>query len=229
MAVAFDATSESHTGTTGSVSQASFIWTHTPVGTPAGVLVYVMQATSAVMATTGVTYGGVAMTLIQEAVDGAGELGMCHLYFLGSGIPTGAQTITVSRLNNTAVLYAVAATVTAATDTQTHGTFFENGDGALAERSVDDGSPGTNSLRFAGCYYGGAAPPGTGANSTAMHSIDFGAYVAATVRETVAGQGSRLVGFSAASDDVAAIAIAIREIVVPDAVIHQAVYRGIER
>jgi len=36
-AVANNAASESHTGTTSSTSQASFTWTHTPVGTPRGV------------------------------------------------------------------------------------------------------------------------------------------------------------------------------------------------
>ena len=39
MAVAHDASVESHTGTTGSTSAASYNWTHTPVGTPRGILI----------------------------------------------------------------------------------------------------------------------------------------------------------------------------------------------
>src|SRR3989338_6515570 len=86
-AVAHDAASESHTGTTGSTNQASFTWTHTPAGTPRGVLVYVFTR-SATLTVTGVTYGGIAMTAVAggAAVDTGGEPGRVDAFFLGASV-----------------------------------------------------------------------------------------------------------------------------------------------
>ena len=119
MAVAFDASSESHTGTTASTSEASFSWTHTPVGTPAGVYVFTFSAlaTTATDAATGVTYNGVALENCKplSAVDTASE--PCNLrVWRHTGVPsTGAQTVAVTRLNDTTRVYAVCVTVTAGT------------------------------------------------------------------------------------------------------------------
>jgi len=215
-AVAHDAASESHAGTTGSTNQASFTWTHTPAGTPRGVLVFVFTR-SATLTVTGVTYGGVAMTAIGggAAVDTAGEPGRVDTYFLGASIPTGARPVVVSRTNNATVMYASAATQTALTDTEIYipGIVLLQQNGTYAVRSVNDGSPGTNSLRYAGGYSGGANVLAAGAGSTVLNSIDFGAYTATTARETTAGQGARNVGFTwGTSDDRAAVHLAVREI-----------------
>ncbi len=214
MAVAHDTASESHTGTTGSASEASFSWTHTPVGTPRGVLVFVTSYGTSVDGVSSVTYGGTAMTAVSggRAVDTAGEPGSCKTYFLGSSVPTGAQSVVVNRANDATVMYAVAITVTAANDTATAGTVLLQDDGTLAEQSVDDGSPGTNSVRYAALHSGLDSVPSAGANSTALHSIDFFNNVAAAVRETTAGQGARSVGFSSGtSDDRAAVHLAVKE------------------
>lgn len=214
MSVAHDAVTESHTGTTGSVSQASFSWTHTPAGTPKGVLVYVFNTSSGTDIVTGVTYGGVPMTAVSGglAADTVGEPGNCKAYFLGTNIPTGNQTVTVSRTNNANELYAVAITVTATTDTKVTGVTVQQGDQTPAQASVNDGSPGTNSVRYAGAHYGGAAIPVAGANSTALVGIDFGARTVGVVRETTAGQGARSVGFADVSDDWACVLLAVVEV-----------------
>ena len=211
-AVANDAASESHTGTAGNASSASFTWTHTPVGTPRGALVFVYTI-SATKTVTSVTYGGVAMTEVPggAAVDTAGEPGRVDTFFLGASIPTGAQSVVVNRTNNTVVMYATVATQTAAANTEVTGIILLQADQVLAEQSVTDGSPGSNSVRYAGAYSGLPAPPTVGANSTLLHNIDLGAFGASTVRETTAGQGARLVGFAAATDDVAAVHLAVRE------------------
>src|ERR1051325_2948727 len=213
MAVAFDAVSESHTGTTGSVNETSFSWTHTPVGTPKGVLVFGFALSSIGPGTAvTITYGGVTVPQLgTTANDNAGEPGSVRIGFLGSGIPTGAQTVNISRLSSSTEMYAVAITVTAANDTAATGATAQSGDQAPAQANIDDGSPGTNSLRFAGAYYGGAAIPIAGANSTALVGIDFGQQTIAVVRETTAGQGSRPVGFADSSDDWACILLAIKE------------------
>lgn len=205
--IEFDASSASGT----SVSQASFSWTHTPVGTPRGVVVFTMVYASATNIISGVTYGGTSMTEVTSsfAADTSAELGSVKAYFLGSSVPTGAQTVVVTRTNNTNSAYGVAATVTGSTDTTYAGVITEAQNQALTEENVDDGSPGVDSIRFAALYSGLSAVPSVGSNSTAMESNDIGARVFATCRETTGGQGSRPVGFTAASDDVAAVYLAI--------------------
>jgi hypothetical protein len=214
MAVAFDATSESHTGTTGSTSEASFSWTHTPVGTPAGVVVYVMTDGTATDLVTSVTYGGTAMAAVSGglAADTAGEVGQCKAYFLGASIPTGAQTVVVNRTNTADTMYAIAISVTAGADTEYTGVLIEQEDQAVAEESIDDGSPGTDSVRMCGIFTGRAIVPGVGANSTLAHGIDLGALAMAACYETTAGQGSRPVGFSIPAEDTAAVYLAVREL-----------------
>lgn len=216
MAVAFLNTSESHTGTTGSASQASFTWNHGNAGdTPKGVLIFTFVNLNADDALS-VTFGGVNVPAVSggRAVDTATEPGDCKAWFLGSGLPTGVQAVVVNRTNNANVMYAAANSVSAAADTEVYlaGIVLLQEDRALTQQSVDDGSPGTNSVRFAGCNYGGMNFPAAGTNSTTQQFIDFGARTIGVVSETVAGQGSRLVGFTDASDDVAAVHLAVREV-----------------
>lgn len=213
---AFDASSDSHVGTGFSASEPDFAWTHTPVGTPRGVVVFVLSSGNTSDLVTGVTYGGVAMSAVSggRAVDTAGETGDCKAYELGSGVPPGPQTIEVTRTNNSTGMRAFAFSVTAAGDTEVHaaGIVLDQNDGTLAERSVDDGSPGTNSVRFAALNSGLSAVPSAGANSTAGPGVSFGSRCMASVRETTPGQGSRPIGWSSgSSDDRAGVYLAVRE------------------
>jgi hypothetical protein len=214
MAVAFDAATESHASTLTATSGTSYTWTHTPVGTPRGVLVFTHNFASATNTNTAVTYGGVSMTAVTggEAQDTAGTFPLnCKAWFLGSGIPTGAQSVVVSRSGGSC--YATAVTVTAGADTETHGVVLLQEDGTLSEQSVTDGSTGVDSVRFAAAIWGDGAVPVVGANSTLLQSIDVGTRTARTVRETTAGQGSRSVGFTEASPfDRAAVHLAVREV-----------------
>lgn len=216
MAIAHDAVSESHTGTTGSISEASFSWTHTPAGAPDGVLVFVFNTLSNTDDVVDVWYGGFKLrhNVNDRALDTAGELGDAQAFFI-SPIPLGAQTVLVNRLNNTDELYAVACTVTSlyqgGSDLRSSATVLLQENQVPAEVNVNDGSPGTNSLRYAGMFYGGAAIPVAGASSTALVGIDFGARTVGVVRETTAGQGARPVGFADLADDVAGIHVVIRE------------------
>lgn len=217
MAVAHSAASESHTGSVGTAGQASFSWTHTQTGTPQGVVVFVSTYASTASLVTSVTYGGVALTRLTGGVaqDAAGELGRLDTFFLGSGLSAGNQTITVNRTNNATVMYAAAATVTAGADTAVPEATIVllEGDGTLATQTVNDTSPGQNSVRYAGCYSGLNTPPTAGTGSTLLNSIDIGNYGSALVRETTAGQGARSIGFTGATDDRAAVHLAIRELV----------------
>ncbi len=218
-AVANDAASESHTGTTGSVSTASFTWVHTPVSTPRGVLVFVYTI-SATKKVVNVTYGGVAMTEILggAAVDTAIEPGRIDTFFLGAGIPAGAQSIVVNRINDATIMYASAATQIAGANTEIYipGIILLQENGTFVEQLIDDGLPGTNSQRYAAAYSGGANILSAGAASTILNNIDFGVYTVTTAKETTAGQGARNVGFiDATADDRAAVHLAVREIPPP--------------
>jgi hypothetical protein len=217
VAVAHDASVESHTGTTGSTSAASYNWTHTVVGVPRGILIFAYTNANADN-NLSVDYGGVDIPKVPggEAIDTTTEQGRCTAFFRGTDIPTGNQTVTVTRANNANTCYAVSISVTAGTDTVVPpgSIILLQNNQTLAEQSVNDGSPGANSLRYAGIWSGLAAGAPTGANSTGLQSIIIGTAAGMqTVRETNAGQGARSVGFtSGTSDDVAAVHLAVSEI-----------------
>lgn len=218
MALAHDALSESSAGTSPSASVASFSWTHTPVGTPRSVILFVHQFEDA-DDTTSVTYGGTAMGAVSGGMatctDGDEDC-RTKAYHLGTGIPTGAQTVVVNRNNNANRMYATCLTATAGADTEvyTAGIVLLQTDGTLAEQSVTDGSPGTNSIRYGGLTSGLDAVPSNGANSSGPTgiSIDVGAMTATSVYETTPGQGSRSVGHVAGTtNDRAGVYLAVRE------------------
>lgn len=208
----FDAVSESHAGTTGSTSEASFTFSHNPVGTPRGVLVFTFTNAFADDATA-VTYDGVALTAVPggRAALSSAEPGDCKAWFLGSSIPTtDPANVVVTRNNNANVMYAICVTVTATADTEIVGTpVIHEAIQAPAEAAVD--SSAADALRFAGINYGGPSLAPAGASSTAMLGIDFGPRTINSVRETTGGTGSRSVGFAAGSDDDIAVHLAVAE------------------
>jgi hypothetical protein len=214
MAVAYDAYSD--TGATYIANVSSFTWTHTPTGTPAGILLFCIAGSSGDMFTSA-TYGGVSMSAVSggTAVDAAAETAYTETYFLGSGIPSGAQDVVVQRENSSMGCHACAISVTAGGNTAvyTPGIVVLQGDGTLAEQNVDDGSPGTNSLRFAGGMSGRNTASTPGASSTSIIGRVFSARSHAIARETAAGQGSRAVGFADSNtDDRAFVHLAVYEI-----------------
>lgn len=226
MAVGHETVTESHTGTTGSASQASFDISVPFTANSKGLLVYTFVNANADDALSVKIDPAGANTDVPavvggRAVDTATEAGDCKAWFLGAGLPTTTTTVRINRNNNANVMYALAITQTAASNTTVHtpGIVLVQENSALAEQSVTDGSPGTNSLRYAAINSGLAqvVDTGLGANSTdlgAGASIDFGARICRAVRETTAGQGSRLVGFNTAtSDDCAAVYLAVKEVV----------------
>lgn len=94
MTVAFDAFS-----TSGEDSD-DLSWTHTPSGTPKGVTVEIAQTDGADDQVSGVTYGAVPMT--RQAFYNKGQAGQdndfaVYIYSLTSSVPTGAQTVAVTR------------------------------------------------------------------------------------------------------------------------------------
>lgn len=220
MAVAHETVTESHTGTTGSASEASFDISVPFTASSKGFLVYTFVNANADNAVSVKIDPAGANTDVPAVSGGRGvdtidETGDCKTWFLGAGLPTTTTTVRVNRTNNANVMWAVCATQTAGANCEvyTPGIVLLQENVALTEQSVNDGSTGVNSQRYAGCNYGGGGTPVTGANSTSSASaaIDFGARTAKVVWETTPGQGARLVGFTDASDDVAAVHLAVRE------------------
>lgn len=88
---AYDAASTAGSGT-GDLS-----WTHTPVGSPTGVTVMLMQYGSNADQVSAITYGGVEMPRVLSSASTVGATNArTYLYHLGEEIPTGAQTILVT-------------------------------------------------------------------------------------------------------------------------------------
>lgn len=221
MAVAHETATESHAGTTGSASEASFDISVPFTADSKGLLVFTfvnLNADDALSVKIDPAGANTDVPAVSggRAVDTDAETGDCKAWFLGSGLPTTTTTVRINRTNNANDMYAVAITVTASGETEVHtpGIVLLQENATITEQSVDDGSPGTNSLRYAGVNSGLGIIPTIGANSTGLQSIDFGARVAATVRETTAGQGSRSVGwtFTSTPDDRAAVHLAVREV-----------------
>lgn len=210
MAVAFDAATETANWTT---TPDPFTFTHTPSGTPRGVLVFTIGS-SASSTISAVTYGGVSVAAVSggTALDTlSAEAGFAQAWFLGASIPTGAQTVSIDHDASGNQKYAVCITVTASSDTEISGTpVLLQEDGTLAEQNVDTGA--TEALRFAALWTGLATPPSAGASSTLVHDLDVGGFGMSVVRETTGGSGSRPVGFSSGtSDDRAAVHLAVAE------------------
>lgn len=209
MAIAFDAVSNPGANQTADAS-----WTHTPVGTPRGALLLIAQPiTDATDQVVGCTYGGVTMNRIATAADLAGEPMRAYAYFLGSSIPTGGQTIAVD-VNNTILYRPVMFTVTAATDTEVADVQIQEGD--AANPSVTLTTPGGVETWAAGVLCSGL--PNTtdhtaGADYTSVLSADPGASTMRFQRRTAnASGGNYVLDYVAATDDIALIGAALREV-----------------
>src|SRR5512137_578661 len=230
MAVAHDAVSESHTGTTGVASVAAFTWNHVPTGTPRSALVFTLAIGANPV--TGVTYGGTSMNAVPyTAYDSDTEPGFVQAWFLDN-VASGTQAIVVNRTNNAVVCYACCMTQTAASacEIYTSGVKTISGSGAeqtaasssntgvsssWSSMTLDDGSPGTNSIRYMAVHSGASSVSAASTNTTTngtSASIDFGLYCFATFRETTPSQGSKtLTILTAISDALAVIGLAVRE------------------
>lgn len=215
MAVAHDALSQPG-NPIGSVSPS---WTHNPVGTPRGVVVRIVQDVSTTDAVTGVTYGGVAMTRLPGADGfrtlGTGETGAVYLYFLGSTIPTGSQTVAATLSGPATVSRAyICSTVTAAGDTEVD----VSNSAAPGLTSNPSLTVNTTSGRGTVIYYAlfsGLGSVITTAESGSTHEdgVDFGLQTALFARKAHSG-GSTTIGYTASSDDVCHAAIAIGEVLI---------------
>jgi hypothetical protein len=217
VAVAFDAATVSTewTGTTPDTE------THTPVGTPRGVLIFSMNA-AATNDITGASYGTLALTEVPGsiAVDTATETGHVKAYFAGSGIPTGAQSCTVTQSGGNGVtrrFYVL--TVTELVDVK-----------VLQENAANPGvtldSGQRVALRVLALHSGlpsASIAPTAGLTAVFETAFATDARTHHLGRQTTPSSGATALSWTGVSDDVAlsGVAVAERPIRLP---VHRVVY-----
>jgi len=216
VSVAFDAIAESAQWTTGNGSH-----THTPVATPRGIIVLIMQgggtgANGGTDDIASVTYGGVAMTRLQAVNKAAAESLSNYLYFLGAAIPAGPQTVLCTTIVGTnAIKKAWSISVTAATtETAAEGSGALSSD-ALANPSITVVTGAGVETYAVGSLTSGQNTIGTvtaGAGYTLLdqHDINSQTGHVEDIDANDAG-GNVVVNFTVASDDVGMTAIAVKE------------------
>jgi hypothetical protein len=183
-----------------------------------GLIFAVTYANAGVTIFTGATIGGTNAPAVSggAASDTTTEPGHVQAYFLDNITQGASVAFTATRTNNTVVagIYAISFTAGGACEVHTPGIVLFQDNGAYAEQAVDDGSPGTSSMRAACGYYGGATPAPVGAATTIVGaSHDNTAFGVTCGRSTNPGQGALNVGFTqATSDDRAAVHLAVREV-----------------
>lgn len=208
MAIAHDASSDSGGGT------GDLTWDHTPVGTPRGVVIVVIQNNDN-DSVDGVTYAGLSLTRLEHAVDAAGEDGGAYLYWAGSSIPTDnpascvvSQTETIGRIAGCYTL------TTAGVDVEVEASDILEGDQDDPSITLTTGA-GVETWVVSGLYSGQGALNSTAAGTGFTKHInnDGGAFTRFTEIIDTPDSGSNVtVGWTTnASDDVAMVAGAFKE------------------
>jgi hypothetical protein len=202
---AFDATS----GTAALVNTATTAtWTHTPVGTPRGVVVLIPQGVQTDQVS-GVTYGGVAMTRVRLDARATAETCASYVYFLGKDIPTGAQTVAVTS-TGTNPKWPQVITITASGDTEID--VQSGGDaGIIANPSVAiiPTAPAVVAYVNASGLNAPVSTPET--NTIQAAARDLGTISGHIGYKAVAAAGATTIGWTSASDDVCHAAVSIIE------------------
>lgn len=199
-------------------------FSHTPVGTPKGVVVTIGHGVLSADNVAGVTYGGVAMTRRQTNVDTATEPGGVYVYTLHTLIPTGAQTVSVDwTTGNTNAKHLCCLTFT--TDEGTDTEFVSAGGVSENIQSPSFGlsaaSDGRTSIGVAVQYTGTASPGTAGTDTTLVHTYDMTAFGVAVVRQTTPTAGAFTISITnSGSDDNAFSAVNLTAVAPPAAPVY---------
>lgn len=206
MAIAFDAVSHS----TAAVAN-NFSFTHTPVGTPRGVMVFIAQNANGTDDVTGVTYGGVTMARVGVSLHSTGETGAVYIYFLGASIPTGAQTVSVTAGSSLKDGHCVS--VTGATNLYVVDSDFTIASDSQANPSVTLSLLGRSSFCAIVGHSGQNAVSGITplTNWTSRDEYDWGQQTSLVYTYDTVGTADVTAGWTQSADDATLGAIAIRE------------------
>lgn len=229
MTVSHDAYSEMAAEARGPSNPQTHSWTHTPSGTPKGVLLWVTAGTGQITVTdnaiTGATYGGVSMTKVAEVhLSGASEAGSVWLFELLAGIPTGAQTVAFTAqafptsssgiypwLYGQAVTMASGGGTLARADSDT----INQNSGANPSVTMDAGS--NTGISYLGGFSGknneGDLSAAASCTDTGGYDFTNSATTARVVRQTTPATGTFAIGWSGISDEAAMAAATYYEVV----------------
>jgi hypothetical protein len=197
------ATESERTGTTD-----PHTFTHTPsaINPPKGVVVTVAHGLSGTSFINSVSYGGVPLTLVSGASDTATEPGRASIWFKGSGLPTGPQTVNIDLTSATAEdihFCCITLYTDDGRDIEVIDTDSITADIANPSRTLQYG--GRTAIAIGSLYGGGSAPTAftPNANCTTVAEFDLGAYYGEVIRQTTPGTADFTIGGTAAIDDVA--------------------------
>lgn len=209
MTVAHDAATESSTW--GATDPFTFSG-HTPSTNVKGVAVFIYHgAVSTDLIDGAVTYGGTAMQRKQTAADTQTEAGRVYVYYLGRP-PTGSQVVSINHTGSTDTKIATLVSVTGADATNIWETGIVEQNAASPQVALNTAND--SALRYCVIYSGASVTTALSLASTLMSTVsdhDFGAFVGRVDRQTTASTGSFTVGYNSGTDDVALVAVAIRE------------------
>lgn len=189
-----------------------YAFNFTPSSTARGIVVAIMHGVSGTSLVSSVTYGGVAMSLVVGASDTATEPGRAELWFLGSGVPTGTQSVSIDLTSgSTTDLHVVVWALDGSGDLEVID--FDSLAQNQANPTVTLQAGGRDKLSIAAMYGGGAAPGGTLATGNTLdHTHDHGSFMSQTCYETTPDASDHTIGWSTlTSDDLAFVAIAVAE------------------
>lgn len=213
MAVAFQTAPASAAGTGNLTISAS------PTASTRGLVVFVIE-NDGVDGVTSVNIGGVDIPEVSGSPNehAAGEAGTVHAFFLGSGIPTGSQTITVV-VSDAGNKRALAYLLTAAADTEIAAVNTSINSSSLANPSSTLALGGRSCWVGMGLHSGQQATSGItpSAGWTSNLEFDFGSQQCAWYRFNTVGTSDVTVGWTQTAEDAVAIAVAVAEVLGPQA------------
>jgi hypothetical protein len=190
-------------------------FTHTPVGTPRGVL-FVCLHTIAQDQVISVTYGGVTMNEVSNspflAVAGT-KPATAEVFFLGAGIPTGVQNVVVDR-GGTSAGRLIVVSVTAASDTTIDA--VATLDTVIQDPSQNiDTTAATNTWIMGALAFNGidTSTVTTGTGYTQISETDIGTWVAHSQYRTSNGTGGTIAcpWTTTLSSDACAFLVAVKD------------------
>lgn len=192
-------------------------FTHTPTGTPRGVVIYVVIAGTTTDEVTTVDYGSVTgITQIAEvAITGdLNENGIIFAYFVGASVPTGAQTVNVTysvgTRNNVVYVY----TLTGAADLEVVANQTLDDEIGQANPSVSLGLGGRSSFASIVWWSGTNAVTGVTERTgwTSRNELDPGSAVAGTYSYDTIDTADVTAGYDAAAEQAGIIGLAVAEV-----------------
>lgn len=207
--IVYDTASQSAEGT------GTLEWKHTPlIALPKGVLVLVAQNVTAADQISSVAYGGVEMAEVQlspELHTEGSEDGALYGYFLGKGIPSGAQTVKVS-VSGAAAKRAVCFTINGPGDTRVIDTTILDSAG-VANPSLELTTRVGEECAVFGLLHSGqdaVTSLAAGEGFTDVFEHDFGSQTASWIRRTSNSTGGNVpVKWTATSEEAGVLGVAV--------------------